>query len=175
MSWFKCLKERLNKQTTGASMAKAKAPKQGSGIPQKHLHSRISYLSEAATYLALADEVCKRPLTRAKDTARHNHTSRMLQSSHATYGQSRYLLSQLRAVSLKSQIRLAPALKHSFCRRCDCPLVPGKTSQTRVSNDSWYGEKPWADVVVITCGFCGAVRRFPTAQKPSPDKVAKSV
>jgi ribonuclease P protein subunit RPR2 len=156
-------------------MAKAKALKASSGVPQKHLHSRLSYLSQAATYLTYAEETSERPLIQAKDTACQNHSPPTQKSSGLMYAQSRNLLSQLRAVSLKSQIRLAPDLKHSFCRRCNSPLVPGKTSEKRITNRSWHGEKLWADVLVVICGFCGAVRRFPTGQKLNQEKVANSV
>jgi ribonuclease P protein subunit RPR2 len=157
-------------------MAKAKAPKSGSGIPQKHLHSRISYLNQAAIYLAFAQETetktktktktkLEKPKISANHTACQNHSDPTQKSSEPMYALSRNLLSQLRAVSLKSQIRLASDLKHSFCRRCDSPLLPGKSSRTSITNHSRCGEKPWADVLVITCGFCGAMRRFPIGQK----------
>jgi ribonuclease P protein subunit RPR2 len=155
-------------------MAKAKAKRAGSGVPQKHLHSRISYLNQAAAYLASVEET-SRSLISANHKARQVHSTPVQKSSISMYTQSSNLLSQLRAVSLKSQIRLTPELKHSFCRRCDNPLVPGKTSDTTIINNSWQGGKPWADVLTVTCRFCGAVRSFPIGQKLDREKVIKSV
>lgn len=150
-------------------MTKAKGRKSGSGIPQKHLHSRISYLHQSAAYLASAEEM-SRSLIPA-DSERQVHAAPFRKS---TFTQSRHLLSQMRAVSLKAQIRLSPELKHSFCRRCNSLLAPGKTSNFRLTNNSRHGDKPWADVLVVTCGFCGAVRRFPIGRNCGRDKVVAS-
>lgn len=148
-------------------MAKAKSQKAGTGIPQKHLHSRVSFLSQAATYLASAIEGPRRLQPTAHGGERSNSSSRTQGKEKSTQSQSRHLLSQLRAVSLKSQIRLAPELKHSFCKRCDTLLVPGETSTTRTTNDSRQSQKPWADVLVITCTYCGTARRIPYGQRPN--------
>lgn len=87
------------------------------------------------------------------------------QVSTNTLGPSCHLVSQLRAVSLKGQIRLSQAMKHSICKRCDALLFPGSTSSTRVENKSRGGKKPWADVLVTTCHSCGAAKRFPVGGK----------
>jgi ribonuclease P protein subunit RPR2 len=156
----------MNDVVVGAFMAKVKAPGSGSGVPQKHLHSRISYLNQAATYLAFAQEMTvEKPKISTNHAACQNHIAPTHESSKSLCAESRTLLSQLRAVSLKSQIRLASGLKHSFCKRCDSPLLPGTSTTTSITNRSRRGEKPWADVLVITCGFCGATRRFPIGQK----------
>ena len=86
-------------------------------------------------------------------------------SSMDTLGPSRHLISQLRSVSLKGQIRLSQAMKHSICKRCDALLVPGSTSSTRIENKSRGGKKAWADVLVVTCQSCSAVKRFPVGAK----------
>jgi len=142
-------------------MAKAKAQK---GVPQKHLHSRISYLHQAAAYLASA-EGTSRSLISAEGAPGPVHSNSLVKSTNSAYNQSRNLLSQLRAVSLKSQIRLTPELKQSFCRRCNSLLVPGKTSDMTIANSSRHGNKAWADILLVKCGFCGAVRRFPIGRK----------
>lgn len=80
-------------------------------------------------------------------------------------GQPRRLVSHLRAVSLKSQIRLSPGIKHSICIHCENPLIMGTTSSSEIENKSRGGMKPWADVFVITCKLCGTARRFPKAAK----------
>ena len=82
-----------------------------------------------------------------------------------TLGPSCHLISQLRSVSLKGQIRLSQAMKHSICKSCDALLVPGTTSSTRVENKSRGSKKPWADVLVTTCHSCSATKRFPVGAK----------
>ena len=150
-------------------MAKAKAQKPGSGVPQKHLHSRISYLHQAAAYLASVEGTSK-SLISAEGAPRPVHNNSLVKSTSSAYNQSRNLLTQLRAVSLKSQIRLTPELKQSFCRCCDSLLVAGKTSDMTITNSSRHGNKPWADILLVKCGFCGAVRRFPIGQKVGREK-----
>ena len=145
-------------------MAKAKAQKPGPGVPQKHLHSRISYLHQAAAYLASTGGTSG-PLI-SEDAPSPVHSNSLMKSASSTYNQSRNLLTHLRAVSLKSQIRLTPELKQSFCWRCDSLLVPGTTSDTAITNSSRHGNKPWADILLVKCGFCGAARKYPIGQKP---------
>ena len=79
---------------------------------------------------------------------------------------SRQLVVHLRAISLKSQIRLSPAVKHTICKRCDILLVPGSTSTSYMENKSRGGGKAWADVLVTTCTGCGTAKRFPVGAKP---------
>ena len=142
-------------------MGKAKkGPKGGEGAPQKHLHSRISYLHQAAAYLAT---------TRSPSNSKHEAAAGVLpsaasskeHSSKLRNPQSRYLLNQLEGVSKKSQIRLGRDVKHSICRRCDTLMIPGRTSSQIVRNESTGGRKPWADIFEIQCSKCKAVKRFP--------------
>ena len=80
-------------------------------------------------------------------------------------GQSRRLVSHIRAISCKSVLRLSPGMKHSFCSHCESVLIPGSTSSSMVENKSRGGRKPWADVLVITCKLCGASKRIPLGAK----------
>ncbi|EXJ72262.1 uncharacterized protein A1O5_04766 [Cladophialophora psammophila CBS 110553] len=144
-------------------MAKSKSSKRDSNVPQKHLHSRLSYLHQAATYLATVgthntqQEVAETAGTAAsvaiKDSTSHNST------------EANRLLMHLRGVSRKSQIRLAPRLKHSICKRCDALLIPGETMTEKVVNPSKGGTKPWADLFEIRCDKCGTIKRFPSRKK----------
>ncbi|KAK6507725.1 hypothetical protein TWF481_006147 [Arthrobotrys musiformis] len=104
--------------------------------PQQAILSRLSFLHQASSLL---------------------HPS--------SIGLSRYYTSHLQSVSRKSVQRLSPAVKHTICKRCSSPLLPGVISTTRIENKSKNGRKPWADVVVVTCGFCGGTKRFPTFDK----------
>ena len=80
-------------------------------------------------------------------------------------GLSRQLLAHLRAVSLRSQIKLTPAMKHTMCKRCNLLLIPGSTSTSYIENKSSGGRKPWADVLITTCTACGTSKRFPVGSK----------
>ena len=73
--------------------------------------------------------------------------------------QTHHLLSSMRSVSQKSQIRLSRSIKRSVCRRCNALLTMSSTA--KIENASRGGRKPWADVLVVTCCQCGFVRRYP--------------
>lgn len=168
------------------------------GLQQKHLHSRISYLFQAATYLAETGSKVQRcgPNREADDQTLNMHCEGSIiseapskQSPHVVSlsqdnreartttaeanstprfqgsGLSRQLFAHLRAVSLKSQIRISPKIKHSICKRCDQLLVPGSSATTYMDNKSRNGKKPWADVLVITCMACKTSKRFPVGAK----------
>ncbi|MCJ1374320.1 hypothetical protein MMC20_005552 [Loxospora ochrophaea] len=77
----------------------------------------------------------------------------------------RQLISQLRGVSLKAQIRLPTSIKHSICKRCDTILVPGSTSSMRIENNSRNGKKAHADVLVLACLSCDTEKRFSVGAK----------
>jgi ribonuclease P protein subunit RPR2 len=146
-------------------MAKDKSSKGGGpGVPQKHLHSRISFLHQAASYLALSSTGAstEKPSSSASKgipTAAGGHT-RPPRSDDASR-----LLMHVRGVSRKSQIRLSPNVKHSICKRCDALLIPGMTSSESISNPSKHGKKVWADVLEIKCHRCETVKRFPVGTK----------
>lgn len=171
---------------------KAKAHK---GLQQKHLHSRISYLYQAATYLSQAigkPQPCTSNFVTGKIL--EDNQGKAVAMAEADSGQScpiipstlgnvtsalgepnvlqsqnsalsRQLLGHLRAVSLKGQIRLSPNMKHSICKRCDLLLVPGSSATVQTENKSRGGKKPWADVLVMTCTACGTAKRYPVGAK----------
>ena len=156
---------------------KARAHK---GLLQKHLHSRISYLYQAAIYLSGTTgkaQTCESNSDKEKQLV-NNHGEAAGMSEAASeqslpiaplQAQSgalpRHLLTHLRAVSLKGQIRLSPNMKHSICKRCDLLLVPGNSATTHMENKSRGGKKSWADVLVITCNACGTAKRYPVGAK----------
>ncbi|KIW70946.1 hypothetical protein PV04_03173 [Phialophora macrospora] len=145
-------------------MAKDKSSKGGGpGVPQKHLHSRLSFLYQAASYLATASTRAsiEKPRSNAsKGTSMAAGHTRPPKSDDASR-----LLMHVRGVSRKSQIRLSPKVKHSICKRCDALLIPGMTSSESISNPSKNGEKVWADVFEIKCHRCETVKRFPVGMK----------
>lgn len=151
-------------------MAKAKT-----GIPNKVLHSRLSYLYQAAAYLAsqkhsnvlVADE--KREAI-ATSRELDDDSKKSLQAS------ARHLVKDLRAVSQKTLLRMSPAMKNSICKRCDTMLIDGDTCTSEVENQSKGGKKPWADVLLRKCNVCGSARRFPLGadrQKRRPYRSTK--
>ncbi len=155
-------------------MGKAKGAKGGDGIPQRHLHSRISYLHQAAAYLATA-RIRSNKSPEVNDIP-PSDTSSATQRWLSSQRQSRYLLNQLHGVSKKSQIRLGRDVKHSICRRCDSLLIPGATSSQEVKNESKGEGKPWADIFEVRCSNCGALKRFPVALRAdSGDKKLRQV
>ena len=169
------------------------------GPNQKYLHSRISYLYQAATHLAsaandresISAEVAmekvvdvenvddsQRAIAPAADNRIHV-TPTDVNLDHPFLSVpiystlSRRLVAQLRAVSLKSQIRLSPAMKRSICKHCDILLVPGPTTINRLENRSRGGKKPWADVLVMTCKACGMEKRFPVGARHQPKNITR--
>ena len=179
-------------------MAQSKAKTQ-KGNAQKHLHSRVSFLYQAATYLAQVDGQSQARVPCISDESKQScdpgrelecaattpkavcedglHTSTIKQPdmvpeigpendwASKDFALSRQLLAHLRAVSLRSQIKLTPAMKHTMCKRCSVLLIPGSTSTSHIENKSSGGRKPWADVLVTTCTACGTSKRFPVGAK----------
>lgn len=76
---------------------------------------------------------------------------------------SRMWTSQMRGVSLKSQVRLSIPVKRSFCKRCESVMDFQTTAAQEIQNESKGRKKPWADVRVIRCLVCGTEKRFPLA------------
>lgn len=117
--------------------------------PNFHLHARLSHLYQASTVLAAPTEGRDAPVSPSL---------------------SRFFLQNLRAIAKKSVMRLDPSIKRTICKRCDSLLVPGVSSTTRIENPSKGGKKPWADVLVVECNACGAVKRFPVGMEVLKEK-----
>lgn len=151
-------------------MAKVKTSKGAGGVTKKALHSRVSFLYQAAAYLATREPQCQNSST-AGQTGIHQDVMTMSQTASQddirlpSQALSRRCISDLRAVSLKTQIRLSPSMKHSICKRCDIMLIDGSTCAIKIENKSKGGRKPWADVLVRRCKTCGCERRLPCEAK----------
>lgn len=171
--------------TNQAKMGKVKASKGAGKIPNKAMHSRVSYLFQAATYLATqhskAPEALVESSTNRGSDAQAYGAMGMAKAEMRAPSDSKALLqpasrrfiSDLRAVSLKAQMRMSPGMKHTVCKNCDTLLVDGSTCTSQVENKSKEGKKPWADVLLRKCNTCGMVRRFPVAaerQKRRPQR-----
>ena len=138
--------------------------KQPGSVPNKAIYSRLSYLYQAAAYLQSQG---LSQVTRQDQPSPHAETGNQPQEPRGDIHSitSRRLLSDLRAASLKTQIRLDPSVKRTVCKYCDTLLVEGASCRSFVENKSKGGRKPWADVLVMKCGTCGGEKRFPVSKE----------
>lgn len=165
-------------------MAKGKA---GGGVHNRAIYSRISFLQQAAVTLSsirLPQSSVSTGSRSVDAPAIPSQTDSILKpaadggSQAALEGMGRRLATDLRAVSLKTRIRLKPAVKQTICKFCDSVLVDGQSCASSIENKSKGAKKPWADVLVRKCHTCGRERRFPvSAARPrrktdrGPDRV----
>lgn len=154
-------------------MAKKKVP----GVQNRPMYSRISFLYQAATYLAEAGKpgpsFAHTNLPAATHPNAHtehddhkddtDHDGNSTPTTTTTQALSRKLLTDLRSVTLKTQIRIAPDIKRTICKHCDTLLVEGQTCTSTVENKSKGSRKPWADVLTIKCHTCSRQKRFPVS------------
>lgn len=153
-------------------MAKGKP---GGGVQNRAIYSRISFLQQAAVALTSIPEPL---LASGSDGASSANIPSVSSSSNhgpciknrsgdvpgaALDGMSRRLATDLRAVSLKTRIRLMPAVKQMICKFCDSVLIDGQSCTSTVENKSKGARKPWADVLVRRCHTCGRERRYPVS------------
>lgn len=176
-------------------MAKAKG---NPGVQNRHIYTRASYLYQAAVYLAncaqraeLGNQAEASPedtkqqhgdnapsLSKSETpSGRGNGQDQCSKEHKATINLSHQVVSDMRSVSLKAQIRQSPSIKQTICKYCDAVLIEGKTCHSSVENPSKGGRKPWADVLVIRCDTCGNVKRYPVSaprQKRKPFRTAET-
>lgn len=165
------LDTRIKKRTRRQDMmAKAKG-KGGGGVQNRAIYSRISFLQQAAVLLsatataASSGQPSGPPGADTAVTAQPDTAS--INSTHPLQGLGRQLVTDLRSVSLKTRIRLSPAVKQTICKYCDSVLIEGETCTSTIENRSKGGRKPWADVLVRKCHGCQRERRYPvSASRP---------
>ncbi|KAJ5965056.1 uncharacterized protein N7479_004932 [Penicillium vulpinum] len=168
-------------------MAKAKGKKEvkNSKNSQSHIRARLDYLHQAATYFqgkstlaksqnaqvhnnehnSVASDVSPGKNGHTVDTNQQICSVNQQKTQKPLRNLSRVCVSHLRAVAMKTQIRLPVTLKRSVCKRCDTILAPGVTCLHEIRNESHGGKKPWADVLVVRCLSCGTEKRFPQTEK----------
>ncbi|KAG6005711.1 hypothetical protein E4U21_007727 [Claviceps maximensis] len=140
-------------------MAKAKGHP---GVQNRIIYSRASYLYQAANYLSnCVDHVENAPPPAPSKSSKPELSIQHRQRQRALENMSRIVMTDMKAVSLKAQIRQSPALKRTVCKFCDTLLVEGRSCSSTIENLSKGGCKPWADVLVMKCKTCGNVKRFP--------------
>jgi ribonuclease P protein subunit RPR2 len=166
-------------------MAKMKSKGTGA-IPSKAMHSRASFLYQTAIYLATQQQQRSKPAVESSTSdgsyvKGHGTKDMAKPEMQATFDReallqaaSRRLISDLRAVSLKAQMRMSPTMKHAICKNCDTILVDGSTCASKVENKSKGGKKPWADILVRRCNICGTARRFPVAAERQNRRTRRS-
>lgn len=133
-------------------------------VPSNLLHTRVSYLYQAATYLSIhsgKNSDNSEPIPTGGET---ENTASLAQEK-ALKSTSRLLISDLREVAQKQLIRVSPAMKLSICKNCDSLLIDGSTCSTEVENKSKGGKKPWANVLVRKCNTCSACKRIPLGER----------
>ena len=143
-------------------------------VQNRSLYSRISFLHQAATYYASLEphvppviaESATPPIDSEKPQQRQTFGN---QGEGPLMGMARRLATDLRSVSLKTRIRMSPAMKRFLCKYCDAPLVEGQSCSSFIENRSRGGKKPWADVLVRRCHTCGREKRYPV-NAPRPLK-----
>jgi ribonuclease P protein subunit RPR2 len=69
-----------------------------------------------------------------------------------------------RLIGLRYNVRLSKELKRSFCKKCNSLLVPGITAKVRLCRGK---------IILITCLFCGKVKRYPYRKESFKRKVVK--
>ncbi|KAF7889749.1 uncharacterized protein EAF02_002164 [Botrytis sinoallii] len=162
-------------------MAKSQATKGVSKVPNKVLYSRMSYLYQAATYLAVQDKQSQEQsgkgiaLDSSMEDVMKDEPKAVANAIEGSYqALSRRLITDLRSVSLKGMMRMSPEMKHSICKNCQTLLLEGTTCTAKVENQSKGGKKPWADVLVRKCDTCGLEKRFPLATDRQPRRPRRS-
>jgi ribonuclease P protein subunit RPR2 len=148
-------------------MAKGKS---GGGVQNRAIYSRISFLQQAAVTLSATAAATQH---QAEDPNPANATAGQSVSISASddaarlktslEAMSRRLATDLRAVSLKTRIRLQPAMKQTLCKFCDSILIDGESCTSTIENKSKGARKPWADVLVRKCHTCARERRYPVS------------
>lgn len=149
-------------------MAKAK---NSGGVQNKAIYSRVSFLQQAAVLLS-ATPTQQQSSGRGEDVdaagAATGESGRNPKSL-SLQGMGRRLVTDLRSVSLKTRIRLSPAVKQTICKFCDSVFIEGETCTSTIENRSKGGRKPWADVLVRRCHACQKEKRYPVSA-PRPKR-----
>lgn len=144
------------------------------GVPNRQLYSRVSFLYQAAAYLAAPQQQQQDQAGQGgQDTSpgRQPHLASKQDAGSLSQasdnglldGMACRLLTDLRSVSLKRQMRLNPNIKRAVCKYCDSLLIEGQSCSSTIENPSKGGKKPWADVLVVRCSTCRGERRYPVS------------
>jgi ribonuclease P protein subunit RPR2 len=126
--------------------------------PNKHLHSRISFLYQAATLLEERRSLLPTPHI-GQERSERSDDQGPASSNITTSGLSRRLVSDMTSIAKKGQIHQSRSLKRDVCKHCNALLRLAKRAGY-IENMSKGGKKPWSDVFVVEC-CCGTKARYP--------------
>lgn len=158
-------------------MAKGKSTAGGAAVTNRPSYARASFLFQAAALLVgkqAASLTTSPAISSTTPPATTATESKDGAEAAPLQGMARRLLAQMRSVSRKTNMRVRPALKHRVCRYCDTLLVEGTTCVSVVENHSRDGQKPWADVLRVSCMACGRARRHPVSAPRQPRRSARN-
>ncbi|KAL2020957.1 hypothetical protein VTK56DRAFT_7731 [Thermocarpiscus australiensis] len=168
-------------------MAKGKA---AGGVQNRAIYSRISFLQQAAVFLSTvrpepptggaavvtaADPIRAQPVFSGNRSHSDSGPAGDASVSAPLEGLSRRLATDMRAVSLKTRIRLKPAVKQTVCKFCDSVLIEGESCTSTIENKSKRAKKPWADILVRKCHTCGRERRYPVSALRQKRKTERGI
>jgi ribonuclease P protein subunit RPR2 len=154
-------------------MGKGKNKNGAFRVPNRQNHARISFLYQAATYLTNIPYTKSESIPQKQESNTENGALQQNDSSDlpftdtssrkpaSQFALSQYYASQIATIARKAQFKISPSLKRTICKGCKVVLVPGSTSTSAIENLSRNAEKPWADVLIITCNLCGMEKRYP--------------
>ncbi|CAK7204430.1 hypothetical protein SEUCBS139899_007187 [Sporothrix eucalyptigena] len=153
-------------------MAKGKGTTGNAAVTNRPAYSRVSFLYQAAALLA-GPKPSKSSSELSISTGPEDGSANDNKTEDATtpvpmHGMARQLLSQMRSVSRKTNMRLRTSMKHRVCKYCDSLLLEGTTCVSVVENRSRGGRKSWADILAVTCTTCGRIRRYPVSAPRQP-------
>lgn len=150
----------------------------------KHMKARIAFLDKASKYLANQQTASNHAGNQSGTSGSTTVSSQAEESGMdplsiqkpapgLKQGLPLLLASHLRAVSLKSQMRLSQDLKRSICKVCNTPLITEATSDASTENLSKGGRKAHADALVVSCRTCGTKKRFPVGAQRQKKKAQR--
>jgi ribonuclease P protein subunit RPR2 len=130
--------EKKTQKTCKAGVGAAAAAGRPTTQKHPHLHARVDYLYRAAVYL----QTLPRPVGEGAGTEKAGEKKTVNQTTGSS-PQTHHLLTSMRSVSQKGQIRLPRPIKRSVCRRCNgllfstpLPLPFPSSTHSSLSPDS---------------------------------------
>lgn len=149
--------------------------KNNGGVQNRAIYSRVSFLQQAAVFLSRQSQSQHQQQQQALQPSTSSALTPLVPPPTSLEGMSRRLATDLRSVSLKTRIRLSPAVKRTICKYCDSVLIDGSTCTAFIENRSKGGRKPWADILVRRCHACKKERRYPIEAKRTKRKTERGI
>ncbi|KAF7986963.1 hypothetical protein HWV62_9 [Athelia sp. TMB] len=136
-----------------------------SGVANRDILQRLSFLYQASVYLSAAAPIPRDPQPK-EITPKAKRRKRPVLS---TADLARSYVRSMRAVGQKTTTKMDPSVKRTLCAGCSTVLLPG-TATVRVKPMRSHGHG-----VTYTCAACGTARRIPAPPTlPAPAELAAS-